>query len=307
MSLTSFLTIKDVKEKFSQEFPLPEFDLKKKILAPPLTRNFSLVGTAFDYLLRFYLERLNPCVITRTWVAENASEGFLRLKGALIIDADDNEINLKESLDKLSPNDRDLFKKIQGIIKKAKETHLEFLKTGRLSDKLIKSVLLLAQLDIIFRAGYIYANIGKVNPLDVKDLKKLLSLINPKNFKVSKICFLNPTFGRGSRLVGGADADLIIDGTLIDIKTTEFLRFDRKKFNQLIGYYTLSKIGGVGDPPRKVLIEKLGIYYARYDMLYEFPLAEVVNKKRFPDFIKWFQKRAEKILPESLSSNNNSE
>ncbi|TSA44076.1 hypothetical protein D4R51_04575 [bacterium] len=288
MSLTSFLTIKDVKEKFSQEFPLPEFDLKKKILAPPLTRNFSLVGTAFDYLLRFYLERLNPRVITRTWVAENAPEEFLLLKGSL------NEINLKESLDKLSPNDRNLFKKIQGLIKKAKETHLEFLKTGRLSDKLIKSALLLAQLDIIYRAGYIYANIGKVNPLDVKDLKKLLSLINPKNFKVSKMCFLNPTFGMGSQLVGGADADLIIDGTLIDIKTTKLMRFNHKELNQLIGYYTLSKIGGVGNPPRKIPIEKLGIYYARYNMLYEFPLAEVINKKQFPDFIKWFQKRAEK-------------
>lgn len=48
MSLTSFLKNKDVKDKFSQEFPIPEFTIKKEILAPPLTNHFALVGTAFD-------------------------------------------------------------------------------------------------------------------------------------------------------------------------------------------------------------------------------------------------------------------
>jgi hypothetical protein len=36
-----------------------------EIKAPPLTENWSVVGTAFDYLLRFYVEHHNE--ISSTW------------------------------------------------------------------------------------------------------------------------------------------------------------------------------------------------------------------------------------------------
>lgn len=69
MSLTSFLNIKEVKEKFLEEFPkLFTFRVKTPLLAPPLTNNYQLVGTAFDYLLRFYIKLLNPNAIESSWV-----------------------------------------------------------------------------------------------------------------------------------------------------------------------------------------------------------------------------------------------
>lgn len=74
MSLTSFIKNSDVKEKFLQEFPKPEFRLKKELLAPPLTNHYGLVGTAFDYLLRFYIGHLNPKAITNQWIADIAIE-----------------------------------------------------------------------------------------------------------------------------------------------------------------------------------------------------------------------------------------
>ncbi len=49
MSLTSFLNKKDVREKFREEYPKPRFDIKKEILCPPLTQDYGLVGTSFDY------------------------------------------------------------------------------------------------------------------------------------------------------------------------------------------------------------------------------------------------------------------
>jgi len=60
MSLTSFLKDKDVKNAFERAFKKPQFNLQAELLAPSLTNNYSLVGTAFDYLLRFYIKRLNP-------------------------------------------------------------------------------------------------------------------------------------------------------------------------------------------------------------------------------------------------------
>src|SRR5437773_972190 len=71
MSLTSFLNNPDVRKKFREEFPRQPVRRKLTPLAPPLTNNNSLVGTAFDYLLRFYLERLNPNAQCSAWVAEN--------------------------------------------------------------------------------------------------------------------------------------------------------------------------------------------------------------------------------------------
>jgi len=39
---------------------MPPLDRARELLAPPLSRDYGLVGTAFDYLLRFYIQRLNP-------------------------------------------------------------------------------------------------------------------------------------------------------------------------------------------------------------------------------------------------------
>jgi hypothetical protein len=59
MSLTTFLEQNsDVRAQFLAHFKKPDFTLKLPILAPPLTESYGLVGTAFDYLLRFYLEKL---------------------------------------------------------------------------------------------------------------------------------------------------------------------------------------------------------------------------------------------------------
>lgn len=56
VSLTSFIKIPEVSEKFRNEFRLSPVKLEGEIKAKPVTTNYSLVGTAFDYLMRFYLE-----------------------------------------------------------------------------------------------------------------------------------------------------------------------------------------------------------------------------------------------------------
>jgi len=84
MSLTSFIKEPDVRKKFADTFSLPKIDLKADLKAPPITTNYSLVGTAFDYLLRFYIKRHNPSARTSEWVAEIAfqciRDGNLRAK-----------------------------------------------------------------------------------------------------------------------------------------------------------------------------------------------------------------------------------
>lgn len=111
-----------------------------------------------------------------------------------------------------------------------------------------------------------------------------------ENFKAKRTCVLNPTFGSASELVGGADTDLLIDRTLIDIKTSKHLEMRRDVFNQLVGYYCLSRIGGVDGFRGKV--NAVAIYYARYGLLYRLPVSSFVGRRRFPVLLKWFKERA---------------
>jgi len=267
MSLTSFLQNKDVKERFRQEFQKPRFSMKKDLLAPPLTKNYSLVGTAFDYLLRFYIERLNPNAVAKgPWAAEVALS-FIGRNWQLLATAED-------------------------IVSQAKERLNAFLETGKMGDDLLESALLLAGLDPLFRAHTGYEYIGRVDSDDLQDLRNLLSIVAPETFRARELCLLNPTFGEASDLVRGADADLLIDGTLIDIKTTKNPRLQRRAFDQLIGYYVLYEIGGIGELSPKPDIQKIAIYFSRYAYLYALDLEQIVDRERFPAFVVWFKNRA---------------
>lgn len=86
---------------------------------------------------------------------------------------------------------------------------------------------------------------------------------------LSKPAVLNPTFD-GSRDVGGADADLIVDGCLIDIKTTINPRLSAKWLYQLLGYTLL-------DYSDRYLIREVAIYFARQQQLIKWPLDALVS------------------------------
>lgn len=276
MSLTTLLANKDVRKKFSEEFPMPKFGLERDILAPARTNHYIIVGIAFDYLMRFYLQRLNPKTITRPWVAEHAIEG--------------------------AEHNKSLLRKVTKIITEAKKAYSDYLKSGIMGRNILNSAMLLAPLDLIYRSGHIDKNIGTVDNEDIKDLKKLISIVDPKLFKAKKLCILNPTFGEGSALVGGADADLVMDNILVEIKTIKYWKLQRYHFNQIIGYYILSRIGGINGAHPRNRIDRLGIYYSRYGELYTIPVKAVINERRLPSFIKWFKKRAVKEEQSALSS-----
>jgi hypothetical protein len=269
MSLLSLISNKDVKTRFAQEFKMPKFNKDGKLLAPPLTNRYSLVGTAFDYLMRFYLKRLNPNAITKQWVAE-ATPQLVPANTRILVDE---------------------------LLLEAHVTYDQYLETGDMNDGVLRVCLLLGQLDPIFRAHFIDPNLGTVDSEDIKDLDNLIRIVNAADFQCKDICMLNPTFGMASRLVGGADMDLLLGDTLIDIKVTKILDMKRDYLNQLIGYYVLSMIGGIDKAPKKLNIENLGIYYARHALLYKIPIQEIIAECNLGKFIDWFKERAAQEFP----------
>ncbi len=271
MSLTSYLSDKnhpELKTKFKTEFPFPGFNFKDTIIAAPMTSNYGIIGTAFDYLLRFYLQfhNKNKCIVNDVWVAEYGYEG---IKHAWKGD--------KTNLAKLSKRFSD-----------AQLRHKLFIENGNLTSVLISDTLFLAKLDLYVRCRLIAPDMFIENLLDIEDLNNLFNAINSNNFIVEEICFLNPHFGEGSALVYGADADIILDDTLIDVKVSKNLKIERGYLNQIIGYYILSLIGKINFEYSGKIIKNVGIYFARHGLLWKIPITSLGSDKKIEDFKNWF-------------------
>ena len=80
---------------------------------------------------------------------------------------------------------------------------------------------------------------------------------------------LNPKF-EGSSDIGGADADLIVDGKLIDIKTTKKREIKADWLWQLLGYVLL-------DYPGRYRINGIGLYMSRQGTLITWDLEEALR------------------------------
>lgn len=133
---------------------------------------------------------------------------------------------------------------------------------------------------------------GQADARDVEDLRNLIGLVDPAVFKAKYLCLVNPTFGWASGLVGGADADLVIDETLIEIKTVKMLELKQETFNQLIGYYILHELGGVAELQPKPPIRNIAVYFSRHGYLHRMELESLIDRSTFPTFVEWFKERA---------------
>ena len=81
---------------------------------------------------------------------------------------------------------------------------------------------------------------------------------------------LNPQF-EGSADVGGADGDIIIDGTLLDIKTTVTQNIELKWLHQLFGYVLL-------DYSDSYQISAVGLYMTRQGILFRWELEDAIER-----------------------------
>ncbi len=125
--------------------------------------------------------------------------------------------------------DEDTRKLAKEVFYDAEKHHQTYLQNGVLTDELISASLRLACLDGSARGGNERFNKDGLTHLDegdITDLRQLMSVVPEQDFKAQKVCHLNPTFGFASRLVGGGDADIIIDDKIIDIKTTKNLKIN---------------------------------------------------------------------------------
>ena len=253
------------------------------IKAAPLTTNYQIVGTAFDYLLRFFLERVNSVAQTTRWVAESGVEVIG--ESAYVYDLDHSTLSQKPDRQR---------RKADTYLTAAKHEHQTYLKTGLVTNKLLVAALRLAYIDGAYRGGpnrVDWVHLESPDAKDVADLRGLLALVKESSFRATRTCLLNPTFGAASRLVGGADADLLLDDCLIDIKTTKNPHLDNRDFLQLIGYYLLHGFDGIHSDDSKTTareVNSLAIYFSRYGYLWKVAVEDILPPGSVPDTAKWF-------------------
>lgn len=281
MSLTSFVSIPEVRRRFRDEFPSPPFPSGDKPAAPPLTSRHRLVATAFDYLLRFYVKRLNPDAKTSRWTVDRmpnvlASKVFLAQTSR-------RAPRVQQALEmRYSDTER--------ILSEANEAYARYLNAGRIDARLLRSVVSLAQIDPFYESTQGEYVRQRISQRDIRDLRALISLVDRELFKAKKVAVINPTFR--FYIYGGAVADLLIDDLLIEINTTAELKVRRHYYNQLLGYYTLAALDGIEGLRRQHRIQRLGIYFSRFGKLWLVNVKDVVNPNSFPAFAKWFEATA---------------
>jgi hypothetical protein len=294
MSLTSFLDMPEVAAKVKPLRP----KLPRKIAAPlsaePRSNRYTMIGTAFDYLLRFELQRRAPHAVGERWIAEYALDRLWtpNEKRAAVLDpladADPDLYMPPEEVGRLA----------RQIVAEAKTAVAAYLKatapTPAQQAELAAHAIRFAKLDEVFRALRLDPRFQEADPEDVEDLRALLSIVPFDSLLHSKVMLLNPNFGETSVLLRGADTDLITGDLLVDFKTTKRSEMQVSDLDQLLGYYLLVRHRRRSDPSFPE-IKRLALYFCRHGFLWVQPATTWTDHPQFLEIEERFFKRAKEV------------
>ncbi|WP_223644223.1 hypothetical protein [Corallococcus sp. EGB] len=237
-----------------------------------------LLGTAVDYALRFELGRRCPHALEERWVAYGS---LAALPGELITQTG-------------SSSPWELGARILQDAERVIRAYRRLTTVGAKDlQAMAEAALSVSALDLVCRApfnSYTWnEDFARVDPREVDKVRRMLEHAPLDEF-TTQGGLLNPTFGRYSRAVGGADADLIADGTLFEIKTTQEARVTLEHLRQLRGYFLLTRAMR-RDDPRVPPISNLGIYFPRYGFTWRFAAQVLTSNPAFDEMEAWFFQR----------------
>lgn len=295
MSLTSFVKMADVKAKLKPLRP----KLPRKINAPLRVESrsprYMLVGTAFDYLLRIELQRRAPHAISRKLVAESAPDRIWQPGMFLNLSMDPMQMPPDES-EKIAEKEAKRAKRVVESAKIAIALYVQCEAPNRVMQAdLAAHAIRLAKLDDMCRALELDASFEEADAEDVEELLALLAIVPFDTLLDDKVLLLNPTFGESSRLVGGADADLVAGDTLIDFKTTKTGEVTTEHLDQLLGYFLLARNERRSDPTFPA-INRLAIYFCRHGHLWTLDATAWTEHPQFAETEEWFFARAKEVF-----------
>lgn len=220
-----------------------------------------VVGAAFDYRLRFYF----PAPPTRELLAARGADSLRRIEGgeaaaeafyALAAELDSFIEALPTLTTPLEPNAERWLAQVCFALALF-EAHF---RDGRSGSRLCEP------------AATSSASLRSLAPDDAVDDLVALSRVfaATQSALFASKCRPNPTFV-GSGDVGGADGDIVIDSTLIEIKTTLRRTPEPAWIYQLAGYALLDYEDALG-------LEEVAFYLARVPAMLTWPLDQFLSE-----------------------------
>lgn len=293
MSLREFVELPDVAARLKPFRPSPKKVNWLLRVAPTDGIDVRLTGTAFDYLLRFELQRRAPHATAGRWIAEYAPN-YLCFEVATPGKWTGPELINAQDADPV-PDMFDMWERVTRVCDAARGSLAGYLKVKE-PDRdeqlaLAAHAVRLAKLDRVFRDHQLDVTFEDAPPELVDELVALLAIAPYRHLVTSETMQLNPDFGAASLLVGGGDADLIVGDMLLDIKTTKFTYVRDEHLDQLFGYFLLARRAGVGP------INRVGLYSARHGETRYLKTSDWTARPEFAETEKWFFERAVEQYP----------
>ena len=163
MSLTSFIKLPDVAARLKEAFPPPTVQPDGPMLAEPKTEQYMLIGTAFDYLLRFYIE-MNHGLPRKYWIAEIP---FCNIQPDMKGEPKFRTAELESSITE--------YQESVAFLEEARQNYRSYRENGTMQDGLVHSAIRLAQIEPLYRAGRPPVH-PPIDMDDVADLRRLLDV-----------------------------------------------------------------------------------------------------------------------------------
>lgn len=265
ISLSGFLCEPETLSLINANFCNPIKRTGAKLLVEPAKGkgvDFGAVGTAYDYWFRCALKKNDPELHTT----------FLGYRECVLRYGH-------------SP-------KVKKLLKQHTKSFSDFSK-GALSsmDSLLEACLFIAKFETEFRSGYPVETFD-VKPQNIEELGRITSSTKLNLFQTKEVV-INPVFGiQGSKLVIGADGDIVVGNVLIDLKTSSQITL-KDNLRQLIGYWVLNSLG---EAP--IDIQRLGVYYPRFNYFVDFSPSDLMTTDEQKTITSYFKKQLGKIVIE---------
>jgi len=262
--------------KIYELIPPPAFPKNVKLRAPPLNDHLSIVGTAFDYLLRAYIRHFNP----------DAKEGVI--VGVLSLELLKNCVKNGDCSYGGRAIDERTIDYLESFVKKVLKEREEFVRTGEIDMFLLEDLIRFSRLDTVYRAGTYYDPRTRVPEEEVADLYNLFKTVPTYFFQYPKPWVLDVDFSDyiedpnvKALFKNRADADLLRGDALIDIKTVQECEISTYYWGQIVGYLILAQIAReYGSFPE---VREAGFYFARHGLVWTFPAKHVYGNKHYSE------------------------
>lgn len=285
MSLLELVSRADVRAQLDRILPDYQRNQGVPMLVAPGMNEPGIrrtLGTAFDYAFRMELQRRAGLTRNRPWIAEHEIANLLSA----------SRLRSRRLSNRL--------RRAQAAVDEARGFEKRYVRSRaprrQTKLKLAAHAFRLARLDAIYRAGRFDTLFVRPRMAWLDEIVTMLDGVPWWQIGTSRIS-LNPTFGPLGEAIG-ADADVIADGRLLELKVKQHPFIEKADIRQVIGYLLLARAAR-NSGKRSPRLYSIGIYFARHCHLWTASVAEIELLPAFAEVERWFiaQVRSQAALP----------